>query len=94
MIDLFPTPPRRLPRPRFHAPRSGRQPVTLAALKGRNVVLVFYPADDTSVCTAQLCEFRDRWPLVQQKNTVVLGMNPAKNHAKFRDKLSGSRSRS
>ncbi len=62
--------------------------VTLAALRGRNVVLVFYPADDTSVCTRQLCEFRDRWPLVQQKNTVVLGMNPAKaaSHAKFRDR--------
>ena len=57
------------------------------SLKGRNVVLVFYPADDTSVCTKQLCEFRDRWPLAQQKNTVVFGVNPGKNHAQFRDKF-------
>ncbi len=61
--------------------------VTLASLKGRNVVLVFYPADDTSVCTQQLCEFRDQWPMAQQKNTVVFGVNPGKNHSKFRDKF-------
>lgn len=62
--------------------------VTLSGLRGRNVVLVFYPADDTSVCTKQLCEFRDRWALVKQKNTVVMGMNPAKgaSHSKFRER--------
>ncbi len=62
--------------------------VTLSALRGRNVVLVFYPADDTTVCTKQLCEFRDRWSLAQQKNTRVFGMNPAKaaSHQKFRDR--------
>ena len=76
------------PAPDFTLPDQDGNLVTLAALRGRNVVLVFYPADDTSVCTAQLCEFRDRWPLAQQKNTVVLGMNPANagKHAKFRDR--------
>ena len=76
------------PAPDFTLPDQDGNLVTLSALRGRNVVLVFYPADDTSVCTKQLCEFRDRWPLVQQKNTVVLGMNPAKaaSHAKFRDR--------
>jgi len=62
-------------------------PVSLKALRGKNVVLVFYPRDETSVCTQQLCEFRDRWPDVQSKNTVVFGVNPqdAASHAKFRE---------
>ena len=61
--------------------------VTLSKLRGRNVVLVFYPADDTAVCTKQLCEFRDSWGLAEQKNTLVFGLNPAKvaTHAKFRE---------
>jgi peroxiredoxin Q/BCP len=61
--------------------------VSLAALRGKNVVLVFYPGDDTSVCTQQLCEFRDRRPDVQSKNTVVYGVNPqgAASHQKFRN---------
>jgi len=50
------------------------------------VVLVFYPADDTTICTKQLCEFRDQWPLAQQRNTAVFGVNPGKSHGKFRDK--------
>lgn len=76
------------PAPDFTLPDQDGNLVTLNLLRGRNVVLVFYPADDTSVCTRQLCEFRDRWLLVQQKNTVVFGMNPAKagSHKKFRDR--------
>lgn len=59
--------------------------VSLAALRGRNVILVFYPADETTLCTKQLCEFRDNWPLVQSKDAVVLGINPAgeQKHAQF-----------
>jgi peroxiredoxin Q/BCP len=62
--------------------------VTLSALRGRNVILVFYPADDTSVCTKQLCEFRDQWAAVKAKNTIVFGVNPAKGprHEKFRER--------
>jgi thioredoxin-dependent peroxiredoxin len=76
------------PAPDFTLPDQDGNLVTLSALRGHNVVLVFYPADDTTVCTKQLCEFRDRWPLVQQKNTMVLGMNPAQagSHKKFRDR--------
>ncbi|HEY4360193.1 MAG TPA: peroxiredoxin [Bryobacteraceae bacterium] len=76
------------PAPDFSLPDDQGNLVTLAKLRGHNVVLVFYPADDTTVCTKQLCEFRDRWPLVQQKNTLVFGVNPAKveTHAKFRHK--------
>ena len=61
-------------------------PVSLAALRGQNVVLVFYPADQTTLCTRQLCEFRDSWALAQSKDAVVLGVNPAdeRKHAQFR----------
>lgn len=74
------------PAPDFQLPDQDGRIVKLASLRGRNVVLVFYPADDTSVCTKQLCEFRDAWELAQQKNAVVFGVNPGKSHAKFRDK--------
>jgi thioredoxin-dependent peroxiredoxin len=75
------------PAPHFELPDQDGNLITLASLRGRNVVLVFYPADDTSVCTKQLCEFRDRWPMVQQQNAIVFGVNPGKNHAAFRDKF-------
>jgi peroxiredoxin Q/BCP len=60
--------------------------VSLAALRGKNVVLVFYPADETTLCTKQLCEFRDNWALAQSKDAVVLGINPASEtkHARYR----------
>jgi peroxiredoxin len=45
--------------PDFSVPDQDGNRVTLSALRDKNVILVFYPADDTSVCTRQLCEFRD-----------------------------------
>jgi peroxiredoxin Q/BCP len=74
--------------PDFTLPDQDGNPVTLSALRGRNVVLVFYPADETSVCRQQLCEFRDRWTLAEEKNALVLGVNPqsAESHAKFRSR--------
>ena len=74
--------------PDFSVPDQDGGRVTLSALRGKNVVLVFYPADDTSVCTKQLCEFRDRWAEAQARNTAVFGVNPARSraHQKFRDK--------
>jgi peroxiredoxin Q/BCP len=62
--------------------------VALAALRGKNVVLVFYPADATTLCTQQLCEFRDHWALAQSKDVLVFGVNPASaaKHAMFRAK--------
>jgi peroxiredoxin Q/BCP len=84
MIDLFSQPLAvGTIAPDFTLPDQDGTLVALAGLKGRNVVLVFYPADDTTVCTKQLCEFRDRWPLVQRKNAEVLGVNPGKKHAQF-----------
>lgn len=76
------------PAPEFALPDQDGNVVSLSALRGRNVILVFYPADDTTVCTKQLCEFRDEWAGVLAKNAVVFGVNPAKGrrHAKFREK--------
>ena len=62
--------------PDFTLPDDQGNPVSLKSLRGKNVVLVFYPRDETPVCTRQLCEFRDRWADVQSKNTVVFGVNP------------------
>ena len=61
------------------------QPVHLADLRGHNVVLVFYPGDDTTVCRRQLCEFRDSWGPARERNTLVFGVNPqsAASHQRF-----------
>ncbi|HEX5431001.1 MAG TPA: peroxiredoxin [Bryobacteraceae bacterium] len=90
MLDWFFSEPLPVgsPAPEFSLSDQDGNLVTLSALRGRNVVLVFYPADDTTVCTKQLCEFRDHWPSAQQKNTLVFGVNPgsSEKHVKFRDK--------
>jgi peroxiredoxin Q/BCP len=76
--------------PDFSAPDQDGNIVTLTSLRGKNVILVFYPADDTAVCTKQLCEFRDSWASVASKNAVVFGVNPAKpaRHGQFQKKFS------
>ena len=63
--------------------------VKLSALRGKNVVLVFYPADDTPTCTKQLCEFRDDWDAALARGVKVFGVNPrhARKHAEFRRKF-------
>ena len=75
--------------PEFTLQDEAGHAVSLAGLRGKNVVLVFYPGDDTSVCTKQLCQFRDHWKDAGKKNTVVYGVNPwsAASHMKFRDKF-------
>jgi peroxiredoxin Q/BCP len=72
--------------PDFSLPDQDGITVSLASLTGKNVVLVFYPADETTICTKQLCEFRDSWAKAQKKDAIVLGVNPAgsEKHAKFR----------
>jgi thioredoxin-dependent peroxiredoxin len=73
--------------PDFTLPDQDGKTVSLESLHGKNVVLVFYPVDETPTCTKQLCEFRDNWATAQTKNTVVLGVNPAgaDKHAAFRE---------
>ncbi len=61
---------------------------SLKALKGRSVVLYFYPKDNTSGCTAEACDFRDLYDNFAKKKVVVLGVSPdsAKSHAGFKAK--------
>jgi thioredoxin-dependent peroxiredoxin len=62
--------------------------VRLSDLRGRKVVLYFYPKDDTPGCTTQACSLRDRHPDFGAQGAVVLGVSPdpVKAHRKFRDK--------
>jgi len=62
--------------------------VALKDLKGRKVVLYFYPKDDTSGCTTEACEFRDNWKQVEKQGAVVLGVSPdpVSSHVKFKQK--------
>lgn len=75
--------------PDFSLPDDSGSLVHLAELRGRNVVLVFYPGDDTPGCTKQLCEFRDDWKEAQARGVAVYGVNPqnAQKHAAFRQKF-------
>jgi len=75
--------------PRFTLPSDRGEDVSLASLRGRPVVLYFYPKDDTSGCTTQACEFRDSWADVQARGAIVLGVSPdgVASHRKFRDKF-------
>jgi peroxiredoxin Q/BCP len=72
--------------PDFSLPDQDGNRVSLSELRGRNVILIFYPGDETPGCRKQLCEFRDRWERVQGKCAVVLGINPGdeRSHASFR----------
>jgi len=59
---LFSDPlPAGMPAPDFTLSDDAGRSITLSKLRGRSVVLVFYPGDDTPGCTKQLCQFRDDW---------------------------------
>jgi peroxiredoxin Q/BCP len=62
--------------------------VHLAALRGKDVVLYFYPKDDTPGCTKEACSFRDANRVMQQRGIVVLGVSAdsIESHQKFADK--------
>jgi peroxiredoxin Q/BCP len=76
------------PAPSFICPDEEGQVFVLNQQRGKNVVLVFYPGDDTPVCTKQLCELRDQWERLESKDFAVFGVNPAEagKHKKFREK--------
>lgn len=62
--------------------------VRLSDLRGRPVVLYFYPRDDTPGCTKQACGFRDAYAEYEQRGAVVFGVSPddVASHVKFKDK--------
>lgn len=73
--------------PDFDLESSAGGRVSLKGLKGKTVVLYFYPRDMTPGCTRQACAFRDARALIQKRGAVVLGMSPDSpaSHARFRD---------
>jgi peroxiredoxin Q/BCP len=75
--------------PAFSLPADDGSTVALEDLRGRKVVLYFYPKDDTSGCTTEACEFRDTWTSVRKKGAVVLGVSPdgVKSHGRFKAKF-------
>jgi peroxiredoxin Q/BCP len=62
--------------------------VKLSGLRGRKVILYFYPKDDTPGCTTQACDIRDQWSAFQEKGALIFGISPdsVASHVKFRDK--------
>jgi peroxiredoxin Q/BCP len=74
--------------PDFTLPAADGTKVTLHELRGKPVVLYFYPHDDTPGCTREACAFRDRRAEVAQLGAAVLGVSPddVSSHKKFRDK--------
>ncbi|MHB0962667.1 MAG: peroxiredoxin [Gemmatimonadaceae bacterium] len=63
-------------------------PLALSSLRGRTVVLYFYPKDDTAGCTVESCEFRDMFPSFIGSDAVILGISPddVASHQKFKAK--------
>src|SRR5262245_37110033 len=76
------------PAPTFTLPSDSGQDVSLESLRGKPVVLYFYPKDDTPGCTAQACGIRDVWGELARSGAVVLGVSPDKpsKHVGFREK--------
>jgi peroxiredoxin Q/BCP len=77
------------PAPEFSAATNGGGKVLLADLRGKNVVLYFYPRDDTPGCTKEACAFRDHFAEFKKAGAVVLGVStdPVKSHDKFAAKF-------
>jgi thioredoxin-dependent peroxiredoxin len=76
------------PAPDFELPSDSGETVKLSELRGKPVVLYFYPKDDTPGCTTQACGIRDAYGEFQREGAVVLGVSAddETSHTKFRDK--------
>lgn len=76
------------PAPDFEALTDQGERLNLQDLRGKRVILYFYPKDDTAGCTTQACGFRDQYPQIEEQNAVVLGVSPdnMKSHQKFKTK--------
>src|ERR1035438_7921358 len=75
--------------PKFSAATNGGGKISLADLQGKNVILYFYPRDDTPGCTKEACAFRDQFAAFKKKGAVILGVStdPVKAHDSFADKF-------
>lgn len=75
--------------PDFTLPATGGKTVSLKKLKGKKVVLYFYPKDDTPGCTQESCDFRDNMKHLSKMGAVVIGASrdDIKSHEKFKAKF-------
>ena len=76
------------PAPDFCLPDQNGVSRRLSDYRGQRVIVYFYPKDMTGGCTAQACNFRDRYPQIQEKGAVVLGVSKdsVESHKKFEEK--------
>jgi peroxiredoxin Q/BCP len=76
------------PAPDFELPTDGGGQMRLADLRGRNVVLYFYPADDTEGCTLEAVDFTAFLPEFERAGTTVVGVSPdsPRSHDRFKEK--------
>ena len=77
------------PAPLFTSPANGGGTISLAELRGKNVVLFFYPKDNTPGCTIEACGIRDNFADLKKQGVVVLGVSTdsVKSHDKFVEKF-------
>src|SRR5947209_4887384 len=75
--------------PDFTATTQSGDKISLTGCKGRNVILYFYPRDDTPGCTKEACAFRDHFAQFTEKGALVFGVSadPLKSHQKFAEKF-------
>ena len=78
-----------IPAPDFSLLDDTHTQRTLSDFRGRNVVLYFYPKDDTPGCVKEACNFRDDYSAYEQSGVTVLGVSPdsVASHVKFRNKF-------
>ena len=81
--------PAGIPAPDFELLDDTGTPRKLSGYRGRNVVLYFYPKDDTPGCTKEACNFRDDYSAYENAGVVVLGVSPdsVASHVKFKKKF-------
>ena len=74
--------------PEFTLPDQNGKLHSLSDYRGKKVILYFYPKDMTGGCTSQACNFRDRYPQIQEKGAVVLGVSKdsVASHKQFEEK--------
>src|SRR5436190_19270693 len=74
--------------PDFRLPSTRGKDITLKEFKGKEVILYFYPKDDTPGCTAEACSFRDHESDIAKEHAVVLGISidSLESHEKFKEK--------
>lgn len=75
--------------PAFSSIDQNGKNISLQDLKGKKVILYFYPEDDTPGCTKESCNLRDNWSSLKKNGFIVVGVSPdnEKSHRKFADKF-------